>query len=129
MQHELDANPACINRHYNSALYKSKSVHMTSTQRLPSTIQNYYLDIKAMNPKQLDYFKKYAKFENMRPRDYINWLYLNKDKLNDYDKYIYTLHKEGYDILQSDVPPKRDKNADKIRRENKVLDDIKGTFI
>ena len=88
MEKDIDSNPACITRKYDSSKYKSSTGpliptkipdnHIIAASNETTIIQYYYLDINNMNQKQLDYFKKYAKFEKMCPQDYINWLYLNE---------------------------------------------------
>lgn len=143
--------PDCAARKYDSSKYKSRSNGIKIDYNIAETnpilvvpansevIDYYYIDINLMNQKQLDYFKKYAKFEKMTPKDYINWLHLNKDNLKGYHKSMwYTHFVLGYPIIKEDIPKSKElgaifnnkdsKKNEQIRIDNSILDIMSGLY-
>lgn len=125
----LKSNELCHPRKYDRDRYTSMSKPTPKPKLSPDDViyahneevpNLYYIDIKKMNSKQLEYFKKYAKFEKMTPGDYVNWLILNKDNLNEYNRDMLYNHTLGYKIIAEDIPLKI--GSDKIRIDNEDLD-------
>jgi hypothetical protein len=130
---DININPSCIPRKYESAKYKSKSIEIPKPKENKTPI-TYYLDTAKMNPKQLDYFKKYAKFDKMTVQDYINWLGVSVENLTGYNKFMWDTHfVHGYPIEQNDIPRKNPRletkewaiKEERRRLDNKILDDLK----